>query len=192
MKSFEEYINESSLSRLKSKIDSFATGAITAYRGEFNKKQNQQRNKKLLALLMRKDYQVTTVKGSYIEDYGTDTAKEVGETSFFVVNPKDGDDGGKLEKDLINLGKDFDQDSILSIQYKKSAVLIGTNNSEFPSMGKRVAVGSAGYGKSGEFFSRINGRAFNFSENEHIAPTTINGKLAMRCIAEQRWEDLDV
>ncbi|URC15172.1 hypothetical protein GD1_48 [Paraglaciecola Antarctic GD virus 1] len=192
MKTFSEFLGESGLSRIKSKIDAHATGAITAFRGGFTKSQNQQRNKKLLAMIMRKGYQVTTVKGSYIEDFGTDTAKEVGETSFFVVNPLDGNDKNALQADLIRFGKQFDQDSILSVPFKGKAVLIGTNNSEFPGMGNSVPVGTAGFGKSGEFFSRVNGRAFNFSENEVPLPTTQKGLWAMERIAEQSWEDIEV
>jgi hypothetical protein len=192
MKSFEDYIKESSLSRIKSKIDSHATGAITAFRGSFTKSQNQQRNKKLLAMIMRRGFQVTTVKGSYIEDFGTDSAKEVGETSFFVVNPQEGSDGGALENELIKYGKMFDQDSILSVPFKGAAKLIGTNGSDFPGYNKSVAVGSAGYGKSGEFFSRVNGRSFNFSEGEHIAPSSKNGRWALKQIAESNWQDIEV
>lgn len=192
MKSFIEHISESSLSRLKSKIDDHSTGAITAFRGGFTKAQNQQRNKKLLSMIMQKGYQVTTVKGSYIEDFGTDKAKEVGETSFFVVNPMSGSDKGALEKDLIKFGKEFDQDSILSVRHTEKAALIGTNGSDFPGMGKKIEVGTGKFGKSGEFFSRIKGRTFNFSENQHVMPTTKNGRWAMKVMSESNWEDIEI
>jgi hypothetical protein len=192
LKTFAAYIEESSLSRIKSKIDKHAVGAITAFRGGFTKAQNIQRNKKLLAMIMRRGFQVTTVKGSYIEDYETDNAKEVGETSFFVVNPIEGDDGGSLETALVKFGKEFDQDSILSVPYKGKAKLIGTNHSNFPGMGTVVPVGSAGFGKSGEFFSRINGRAFNFSENEVTVPLSLMGKMAMKALAESDWRTIEI
>ena len=51
--------------------------------------ENFERNKQLKAVMLNKGYGVTSVDGTYIEDFGTDAAKEVKEDSFFVVNLKD-------------------------------------------------------------------------------------------------------
>jgi hypothetical protein len=191
MKTFKEYTQESSLSRIKSKVDDYSCGAITAFRNEFTKAENKTRNKELLAALKVKGYSVTKVKGSYIENFGSEDAKEVGEETWFVCNEKvEGDDKGQLEKDLKKLGEKYDQDSILSIRNGK-ANLIGTSHRDnaFPSFGQSVAVGSGKYGKkSGEFFSRVKGREFAFEE---VEVTSIMGKWGMKIVGETIWKEID-
>lgn len=186
-----EALTESSLSRIKSKLDDHACGTITAFRGSNTKKENMAKNKKLVAWLMSKGYSVTPIKGSYIENFKTKDQQEVGESSYFVCNHKvDGDDGGRLEKDLRKVGEMYDQDSILSIPYGKDAVLIGTSKREnsFPGYGKTMKVGKPKFGKtSGEFFSRVNGRVFAFEsiDDDLEFPDTINGIRAMKTLAEE-------
>lgn len=189
-----EQIKESSLSRLYRGIEQHAVGALTAFRGDDTTRDNKDKNKVLLAALLSKGYSVTKVKGSYIENKGSPDEKEVGENSFFVINRAvDGDDGGQLEKDLIELGKKFDQDSIFSKQYGKKAMLIGTSDREnsFPGLGQTLEFDKSRFGDTdGEFFSRIKGRKFSFESAESIgAPTTINGIRAMKALAESidKW-----
>ena len=50
--------------------------------------ENFERNRQLKAVLLNKGYGVTDVDGTYVEDFGTEAAKEVKEHSFFVVNLK--------------------------------------------------------------------------------------------------------
>lgn len=192
MKNFKEFLSESSLSRLQRGVSAHSAGALTAFRGEFTREENRARNKQLLAALLAKGFSVTSVKGSYIENFGHKTQKEVGEESFFVINRKhDGDDGGELEKVLIQLGKRFDQDSILTIRGGEGT-LVGTSDRDnaFPGMGVRHKVGSAKFGKAaGEFFSRVKGRQFAFESIDSISeceyPTTINGIRSMKIIASE-------
>lgn len=201
-KSFKDYLEESSLKRIWQHTQEHDTATITAFRyatdcgkGDvYTKKQNLQRNKSLLAKIQRLGYGVTSVKGSYIENYGSSTAKEVGENVFFVVDLKD---TGKLEQDMIRLGGEFDQDSILFIKKGgESAELVGTNNcpDAYPGKGKKVKLGSRHLGKSGEFFTRVSGRPFTFESIvcEHTEPKGYFGKMGLKAIAESRWQDLDV
>lgn len=192
---FNKWLCESSLSRLHSHFSKHNAGAITAYRGEFSKSENQERNKKLLAYLSKKGYSITSVKGSYIENFGTNTQREVGEHSFIVVNNKiDGDDKGQLETDLIKLGRLFDQDSILSIR-NGEGTLIGTSRRDnaFPSYGKKENVGKSKFGGAvGEFFSRINGRKFAFESIDDVhAPDNINGIRGRDILAEKVENELE-
>lgn len=190
MKKWQDIVKESSLSRIQDKMSKHSAGAITAFRGDLTRKENKERNKELLSALKTKGYSVTKVKGSYIEQFGTKDAKEVGEESWFVVDDKiDGDDNGKLEKDLIALGKKYDQDSILTIRDGKG-FLIGTSKRDnaFPSFGKKEPVGKGKFGKvSGEFFSRIRGRQFAFESTD---PLTINGKWALKKMGERVWSEI--
>lgn len=197
-KEFNQFVVESGLSRLHKHISDHSAGAITAYRDEFSRKENQARNKKLLAYLQKKGYSVTSVKGSYIEQFDTPNAKEVGEASFFVVNTKvEGDDGGQLESDLQKLGRLFDQDSILSVR-KGKGTLIGTSRREdsFPGYGVHLEAGKGKFGSAaGKFFSRVKGRVFAFESVDSVEeipnqPSTINGIRARDILAEQVEEEL--
>ncbi len=186
-----ENIAESSLSRVHAKMQENITGTITAYRGEYTKRENQQRNKSLVAKLMAKGYSVTAIRGSYIENYESDDAREVSEHSFFV-SPRQPQQNETLEHDLIELGKEFDQDSVLIIKDGKGE-LVGTSKREnaWPSYGSRESVGGFKGGKAAEFMSRINDRPFTFSESyEH--PATINGIMGLKILAKKDWWDIEL
>jgi hypothetical protein len=174
-------LNESSLSRVWSQTKKHDFGTITAFRSardcgngeKYTKEENMKRNTSLLAKLRAKGYGVTKIKGSYIENFGSPNAREVGENSFLVVDIKD---SGNLKKDLMNLGEEFEQDSIIFGKAGESGVLIGTNMCPdgYPGYHKEVSQGGALFGKTGQFMSRVKGRPFVFSESleftEYAAP----------------------
>lgn len=186
-------ITESSLSRIHSKLGKHTAGAITAYRGEFTHRENQQRNKVLVAKLMAAGYSVTAIQGSYVENHGSASAKEVSEHSFFVVNDKvAGDDAGKLEADLVRFGREFDQDSVLVVPVDGTAKLVGTSKREnaYPSFGRAEPVGKFKGGKAAQFMSRVNGRSFVYEDLE--LPGTINGKRGLHILAGKDWREVPV
>ena len=201
MKQFKEYLQESSLSRIWKHSQEHDYGTITAFRsardcleGEpYTMKENLQRNKSLLAKLRSKGYGVTAIKGSYIENYGKPTAKEVGENSFFVTDLQD---KGRLKKDLLSLGEEFEQDSVIFGKAASVASLHGTNKCPegYPGYGKTVKQGGAIFAKTGEFLSRVRGRPFVFAESvqlEHYGvckfPTELRGPVT---IANMDWRDI--
>jgi len=195
-------INESSLSRVWEHMEKHDTGTITAFRsasecnqGEpFSKSDNKKRNKSLQAKLNSLRYGVTKVKGSYIEDYDTPQAKEVGEDVFFVV---DLDDKGNLEKDLKKLGEEFEQDSILFVpKGGDESRLVGTNKcpNGYPGYGKVVSYKHRNIGKSGEFFTRVKGRPFMFGEcadPNAYRPEGMMGRWACKAISDKPWQLLE-
>lgn len=190
---FRRELTEASLSRIWDAIQKHSAGAITSYRGDRTKAENKANQRELLAYLKTRGYSVISVKGSYIENYGSENQKEVGEPSFIVINRNfEGDDRDKLKKDLIKLGKKYDQDSVLIIPVGgKNAYLHGTSKRDdaFPEYGKEVKVGSGKFGKaSGEFFSRVRGRKFAFEEVKF--PQTINGIRGWKILARQIEEEL--
>lgn len=189
MQTFKEFLNESGLTRIWTHVQNHTCGAISGFRGENTKAQNQANNKEILAYLRRKGYSLTKVSGNYIENFGKADQKEVKEPSFFVVDIAD---TGNLEKDLVALGRRFDQDSVLIVpRGGNGAYLVGTSRREnaFPDFGQSVVVGSSRFGKvAGEFLSRIKGREFAFEEIQ--APSTRNGKWGEATIAKQVEEDL--
>lgn len=204
MKRYDQKYNikESSLSRIWQHIQDYDTGIITAYRDardcgkgdKYTKKEKQQRNKSLLAKLQNKRYDVTSLKGSYIENYKTKDAKEVGEHVFFVVDSKD---KGDLKKDLKYWGEEFEQDSILYIpKGGENGFLIGTNHcpNGYPGYGVIKKLNNPIFGESGEFFTRVKGRPFVFYESkeiEHfILPEGFFGRLGCKVIADTFWGEL--
>ncbi|HWS40683.1 MAG TPA: hypothetical protein VN247_05250 [Arenimonas sp.] len=182
--------SEMNPSRIHSSLKNSATGAITAFSKEFNYNENQQRNRSLLAKLMDKGYGVTSIDGSYIEHYGSDEANEVKEHSFFVAGKSEGDDQGELEKYLIQLGKEFDQDSILSIPFGGEACIIGTSDREgaWPGLGVIKPQDSFKHGKAGEFLSKVHNRTFKFEDIEPFQ--TNNGRWGNSMLAKTHWRDI--
>ncbi len=187
-KNMNQPIIESSISRIHDHLKNHDCGFITAWRSAtdcnqgvpFTREQKNERNRKLFALLKTKGFGVTKVKGSYIEDFQTPAAKEVGEESFFVV---DINDSGNLKETLINLGEAFEQDSILfSAQGGENIELIGTSDCEnaYPGKGNTIPQGSI-TGEESQFFSRIGSRAFSFHE---IAEPGVYGKAARAQMAK--------
>jgi hypothetical protein len=187
----DNIINEKSLSRLYRKFEEFPSGAITAFRGEFSSKENKARNKILISKLLTLGYDVVSVKGTYIEDFGSESEHEVSENSFIVTDRKGTID--TLEKNLSKLGHLFDQDSVLIIPPGSSPYLLGTSKrpNAWPNFGKKESLGGFKGGKGKQFFSRVKGRKFTFEEIEIIQqPTTINGRWGLHILSEKRWQDI--
>jgi len=109
---YSEIITESGLSRVYRATQAHDFGTITAYRyapecgtgTPYTYAQNQKRNASLLAKLRALGYGVTSIKGSYIENYGSPDAREVGENSFLVIDLQD---RGTLRDDLLALGEEL-------------------------------------------------------------------------------------
>lgn len=197
-----ELLTESSLSRVYRQTRKHDYGTITAFRyapecgtGEpYTYRQNQQRNQSLLAKLRAAGYSVTSIKGSYIENYGTDQAREVGENSFLVIDVQD---RGNLLETLLKLGEEFEQDSIIYGKAGEEGALYGTNHCPggYPGWGKREPQGGAIFGKTGEFMSRVGGRPFIFAESIELQeygaaryPSELRGSVTA---AKKHWSDLD-
>lgn len=165
----KKYINEGSLSRIQKVWTEHATGTITAFRGkedcgqgkDISKKQNKARNAILRSKLLARGYGITKVKGAWLEN----NEVERGEMSFFVV---DLNDSGKLRKDLIKLGTQFEQDAIIFAEKQGIYSAISSNEcpQAWPGFGKIGVVKELGkpkFGKTGiDGFSRVGGRAFVF------------------------------
>jgi uncharacterized protein (DUF927 family) len=164
MKTYKDFLNESSLSRIKQHISEHDSGIITAFRNQedcgkgddITRSENLKRNKSLKSSLSK--YGVTFVQGAWLENGDT----EVKENSFFVVDLKD---SGSLKKDLIKLGEKWEQDAIIFIEQGGEKIhLIGTNDcpDAYPGKGKVDMLGSVKYGKGDEIMTKIRGRPFIF------------------------------
>jgi hypothetical protein len=167
-------VKESSLTRLWYHSEKYDIAMITAFRKkeencfyanrfdyvkEYSLEENKQRNLELKAVLLKKGWGITNIKGSYIENFEKPNAIEVSEESFFVVNLNNDTD---FKDFMFKLGRYFCQDSILYKEKNKEAVLIGTNYCDFPGYNKEVKLGKFKGGKDSEFMSKVNNRPFVF------------------------------
>ena len=161
---WKEFLTESSISRTYEHILNHDTAFITAFRdntedvtkcmrGYSKTQENFERNRQLKAVLLNKGYGVTAVDGTYIEDFGTDAAKEVKEDSFFVVNLNN---DPKFKDTVEALSEHFCQDSFLFVpRGGERSFLVGTNDADFPGYGNEESTGEFLGGREGEFMTRV-------------------------------------
>ena len=128
MKSFKEFcskLDESSLSRIKSKSDKGGMAVISGSRGDKSKKENKARAKQLDKDIKGKGLPgATKVSGRWDEkDDKTGKTSKVKERSHVVTSGKKGKRAFK--KAVKSLGKKYGQDAVL-IQTKKTGTVSAT------------------------------------------------------------------
>ena len=170
MKTFKEFIQESSLSRIKSKSDKGGIATLSASRGDKSAKENRARAKQLDRDIKGKGLPgATKVTGSYVEKGDDGKEKRVKERSHVVSSGKKGKRAFK--KAVKSLGKKYGQDSVLT-QTKKTGTLsatrkggLGTKPKNKRPLGstKRVGLGKfKPQGKNPEGQSQIKGKTFTY------------------------------
>ena len=161
MKTFKEFLDESSLSRIKSKSDKGGMAVISGSRGDKSKKENKARGKQLDRDIKGKGLPgATKVSGRWDEkDDDTGKTTKVKEKSHVVTSGKKGK--RKFKKAVKALGKKYGQDSVLT-QTKKTGTLSATRKGGLGKK-KRIGVGKfkAG-GKNPEGQSQIKGKTFTY------------------------------
>ena len=170
MKTFKEFLEESSLSRIKSKSDKGGMATMSASRADKSKKENRARAKQLDRDIKGAGLPgATKVTGSYVEKGDDGKEKRVKERSHVVTSGKK---GKKAFNDAIKkLGKKYGQDSVLT-QKKKTGTLsatrkggLGTKPKNKRPLGstKRVGLGKfKPQGKNPEGQSQIKGKTFTY------------------------------
>ena len=167
MKTFSNFVlecsrlDESSLSRIKSKHDKGGVAVLSASRGDKSKKENRERAKSLDRDVRSKFGKgATKVTGRYSEkDEKTGEEKQVKERSHVVTSGKMGK--RKFKKEVKKLGKKYGQDSVLT-QTKKSGTLSATRKGGL-GKDKRIGVGKfKPQGKNPEGQSQIKGKTFTY------------------------------
>ena len=156
----EEYIDETSLTRVMSKSKKGGMAIMSAQRGDKSSSENKARSRQL-----EKDIRgaglpgPTKVAGRYTENPGTPQEKKVGEKSHIITPGKKGKRAFK--KAIEKLGKKYDQDSVL-IQRKGGgeATLKGTSKTSWPGKGKNVKIGGMKPGRTGEFDTKVKNKTF--------------------------------
>ena len=150
MKTFKEFLEESSLSRIKSKSDKGGMAVISGSRADKSAKENRARAKQLDRDIKGKGLPgATKVTGRWTEK-DDDTGKEtkVKERSHVVTSGKKGKRAFK--KAVKSLGKKYGQDAVLT-QTKKTGTLSATRKGglgkQQKTKTKEVNVKRAGVGK---------------------------------------------
>ena len=161
MKTFKEFLDESSLSRIKSKSDKSGIATLSADRGNKSRKENQARSQQLQKDIRGKFGRgPTKVKGSYLENPGTKDERKVKEKSYVI-------DRGKLskrdfKKKVKKIGIKYKQDSVLT-QTKKTGTLHRTRKGGLDKKGENVGrfkpQGKNPYGQS-----QIKGKTFSYGD----------------------------
>jgi len=131
-----------------------------------NTSQNKKRNQELKSTLLKLGYSVTSVKGTYIEDYMSENAIEVKEDSYFVVNIKD---DPQFKNNIANLGKNYCQDSVIIIEKGgNNNILYGTNYNSFPGAKKKYQLGKFKPGVESEFMTKVGNRPFTLESYDSL------------------------
>jgi hypothetical protein len=164
MKAFKKVLHESSLARVFQHTKSRNIGMISASRGDLPASENNRRHNAMAADIRKAGYGFIKTQGHYVENFGKPNARSVKEKAFLVVGKKSDDKGGLLGH-LKHLGQKYGQDSILHKSFDSDkAVLHGTNKTGFPGEGKTHYVGTWHPNRTGEFFSKMKNKTFNFEE----------------------------
>ena len=160
MISFKEFLEESSLARIKSKSDKGGMAALSASRAGKSAKENRARAKQLDKDIRGKGLGgATKVTGSYVEKGDDGKEKKVKERSHVVTSGKRGK--RKFKKAVKKLGKKYGQDSVL-IQTKKTGTLSATRKGGL-GKSKNVKLGKfKPQGKNPEGQSQIKGKTFTY------------------------------
>jgi len=160
MISFKEFLEESSLARIKSKSDKGGMAALSASRAGKSAKENRARAKQLDKDIRGKGLGgATKVTGSYVEKGDDGKEKKVKERSHVVTSGKMGK--RKFKKAVKKLGKKYGQDSVL-IQTKKTGTLSATRKGGL-GKSKNVKLGKfKPQGKNPEGQSQIKGKTFTY------------------------------
>ena len=163
----DEYkIDESSLSRIKSKSDKGGMAIISGSRGDKSKKENKARAKQLDKDIRGKGLPgATKVQGRWDEkDDKTGKVTKVKERSHVVTSGKKGK--RKFKKAVKALGKKYGQDAVLT-QTKKTGTVSATRKGGLgkDSGGKNVKRFTAGTmkpGRTGENDTKIKKKTFTY------------------------------
>ena len=166
MKTFNEFcsqLDESSLSRIKSKSDKGGMAVISGSRGDKSKKENKARGKQLDRDIKGKGLPgATKVSGRWDEkDDATGKTTKVKEKSHVVTSGKKGK--RKFKKEVKKLGKKYGQDAVL-IQTKKTGTVSATRK------------GGLGKDSQGRNVKRIKAGKFKPNQSSPAGDTQVKKK----------------
>ena len=161
MITFKEFMQESSLSRIKSKSDKGGMATMSASRADKSAKENRARAKQLDRDIRGRGLPgATKVTGSHVEKGDDGKEKKVKERSHVVTSGKMGK--RKFKKAVKALGKKYGQDSVIAqTKGKGGATLARTRKGGLPK--RNIPIGKMKpQGKSPEGQTQIKGKTFTY------------------------------
>ena len=161
MKTFKEFMQESSLARIKSKSDKGGMAALSASRAGKSAKENRARAQQLDRDIRGRGLGgATKVTGSYVEKGDDGKEKRVKERSHVVTSGKMGK--RKFKKAVKALGKKYGQDAVITqTKGKGGATLARTRKGGLPK--RNIPIGKMKpQGKSPEGQTQIKGKTFTY------------------------------
>ena len=168
MKTYKEFMQESSLSRIKSKSDKGGMAIISGSRGDKSSKENKARAKQLDKDIRGKGLPGATKVSVRCDEKDDKTGKttKVKERSHVVTSGKKGK--RKFKKAVKALGKKYGQDAVLT-QTKKTGTVTATRKGGLgKEAGKPVKRFTAGTMKPGrtspEGDTKIKGKTFTYDK----------------------------
>ena len=163
-------IGEGGMSRQVQHSKSRSTAQLTATRGDKSSKENKARNKELGKKVRSMGYGYKKVKGEYPEtDSKTGEKKTVKEPSITVNAPKK--KFKKFRKQMKRLGKEYNQDTVITKKGKDKATLHPTNKRA----GKKGSkIGQIRPGKTGKYgHTKVGSKTYTY---EATTLPRINGQ----------------
>ena len=160
MKTYSQFINESSLNRVASKTKKGGVGYVSAERADKSKKENKARSKQLTKDIRGAGLPgPTKVEGQYKE---AGQAKPSKEQTNVVSSGKMGKK--KFNKTMKKLGKKYDQDSVLVQKNSKTQAKLHptTKAGKRDLKGWDGKVGKMKPGGSGDMQTRVKGKTFTY------------------------------
>ena len=166
MKTFKQFIDESSLARIKSKSDKGGIAVMSASRSNLSAKENRARAKQLDKDIRGKFKRgATKVTGSYNEkDEKTGKETKVKERSHVIDSGKMGK--RKFKKEVKKLGKKYGQDSVI-VQTKGGgdATLKRSRKGGLPKRNIKLGKMKPG-GKSKEGETQVKGKTYTYEKDD--------------------------
>ena len=166
MKTFKDFLEESSLARIKSKSDKGGIAVMSASRGNLSAKENSARAKQLDKDIRGKFKRgATKVTGSYVEkDEKTGKETKVKERSHVIDSGKMGK--RKFKKEVKKLGKKYGQDSVI-VQTKGGgdATLKRSRKGGLPKRNIKLGKMKPG-GKSKEGETQVKGKTYTYEKDD--------------------------
>ena len=161
MITFKEFMQESSLTRLKSKSDKGGMAVLSGSRGDKSAKENRARAKQLDKDIRGKGLPgATKVTGRYVEKGDDGKETKVKERSHIIDRGKMGK--RKFKKAVKALGRKYGQDSVIAqTKGKGGATLARTRKGGLPK--RNIPIGKMKpQGKSPEGQTQIKGKTFTY------------------------------
>lgn len=187
MKTFSEFINESSLGRFYQHLTNpdNVIAVLTAYRNEKSKSENEKNNSFLKSFIKKAKFGYVRMEGGYVE---TTDGKEVDvtdEISFAIFTTKDREQ--ELYNFVTSMGKRFEQDSILFVDSDKKAFWVSTRaDSSVGPIGSKKTLGDFHAKGLAGYFSKIGKKKFSFEVKENYEYVFENVKSSQ----ERRGNDI--